>query len=288
MRVSINGTLFDESRALVSVFDRGFLYGDGVFESMRAFRGVVFRLDRHLRRLGRSSALIGLDLGSAGSGVADAVHEVLHANGLEDARIRITVTRGAGRPGDYLEAVGPPTVVVVASPFSGLPPRMHRDGVAVSIVGRRQIPVASLDPAIKSTSRLGSVLARREAHARGAFEALLLDDRGHLTEGTASNAFVVTSGQVLTPDLGEGCLPGVTREAVIDLARGAAVEVREEAIPAAVLAGAREIFLTNTSWDVLPVTRLDGRPVGGGGPGPVASDLLKLYRDLVARECAHG
>lgn len=285
MRVSINGRLLDEREALVSAFDRGFLYGDGIFESMRAVNGSVFRLERHLRRLTRSASLIGLELARAEADLAAAVREVLRANGLENARIRVTVTRGAGRPGDYLHAEGPPTVVVAALPFAGLPREAHDDGVEVSIVRRRQVPPAVLDPAIKSTSRLSSVLARREAHERGAFEALLLDERGHLTEGTASNAFVVAGGRLLTPASTDGCLPGVTREAVIDLARGAGIDVREERLPVSLLGRAEEIFLTNTSWEVLPVTRVDGRPVGSGRPGPMAADLLRLYRELVAREC---
>ena len=195
------------------------------------------------------------------------------------------MTRGPGRPGDYLGATGPPTVVVAALPFAGLPREAHHDGVEVSIVGRRQVPPAVLDPAIKSTSRLSSVLARREAHERGAFEALLLDARGHLTEGTASNAFVVAGGRLLTPACGDGCLQGVTREAVIELAHGAGIDVREERLPVSLLGRAQEIFLTNTSWEVLPVAGVDGRPVGSGRPGPMTADLLRLYRDLVAREC---
>ncbi len=285
MRVSINGRLFDEREALVSAFDRGFLYGDGLFESMRAVNGTVFRLERHLRRLVRSASHIGLELERGETDLAAAVREVLRANGLDNARIRVTVTRGPGRPGDYVHAAGPPTVVVAALPFAGLPREAHDDGVEVSIARRRQVPPAVLDPAIKSTSRLSSVLARREASERGAFEALLLDERGHLTEGTASNAFVVAGGRLLTPASGDACLPGVTREAVIDLARGAGIDVREERLPVSLLGRAEEIFLTNTSWEVLPVARVDGRPVGSGRPGPMAADLLRLYRDLVAREC---
>ena len=285
VRVHVNGRLVEEREALVSVFDRGFLFGDGLFESMRAVGGTVFRLDRHLERLQNAAVLVGLDLGGVGTGLAAAVDEVIRDNRLGDARVRITVTRGRGRPGEYLEATGPPTVVIVAAPFSGLDARRHEEGVSVAVSSRRQIPPESLDPAIKSISRLSSVLARREASALGAFEALLLDGAGDLTEGTVSNLFITDRRRLLTPALPAGCLPGITRGAVIELAAGAGLEVREERLPAAILCRSDVVFLTNTSWEVLPVVRVDGRPVGDGRPGPVARDLLARYRDLVRREC---
>jgi branched-chain amino acid aminotransferase len=284
--VHLNGRLVADSEARVSVFDRGFLYGDGVFESLRAVGGGVFRLDRHLQRLRRSADGIGLDLPVALSGLAAAVGDLLEANRLRDARIRVTVTRGAGRPGEYVEADGPATVVISSSGFGGLDPALHREGVAAAIPSRRQIPAEALDPQIKSTSRLGSVLARREARNRGAFEAILLDGLGNLTEGTVSNVFLVEGGRLRTPPAPSGGLPGITREAVIEIARAASIEVTEEPLPSRRLFAADEVFLTNTSWEVLPVVRVEGRPVGGGIPGAVARDLLERYRDVLRRECA--
>jgi branched-chain amino acid aminotransferase len=284
--IHLNGRLVPEEEALVSVFDRGFLYGDGVFESMRAAGGVVFRLKRHLERLFRSAEGIGLDLTAAAPALAAAPGEVLEANRLSEARIRLTVTRGTGRPGDYVEALGPPTVVVSAAPFQELDESLYAGGVRVMIPRRRQIPPDSLDPAIKSTSRLGSVLARLEARDRGAFEAVLLDGGGHLTEGTVSNIFLVVTGRLLTPPAPAGGLPGITREAVLELARAAAIEVSEERLPAELLADAQEAFLTNTSWEVLPIVQVDERRIGEGVPGPVSRDLLAAYRDLLQRECA--
>lgn len=284
--IHLNGRLVAEDEARVSVFDRGFLYGDGVFESMRAVGGGVFRLDRHLQRLRRSAEGIGLDLPVRPSGLTAAVKGLLEANRLRDARIRVTVTRGAGRPGDYVEALGPPTVVISASEFAGLDPALHREGVAVVIPSRRQIPPESIDPRIKSISRLGSVLARREARDRGAFEAILLDGLGNLTEGTVSNLFLVEGGRLRTSAAPSEGLPGITREAVIEIARASPIEVAEEALPSRRLFAADEAFLTNTSWEVLPVVRADGRPIGGGVPGPVARELLARYRELLWRECA--
>jgi branched-chain amino acid aminotransferase len=284
--IHLNGRLVPEEEARVSVFDRGFLYGDGIFESMRAAGGVVFRLERHLKRLFRSAEGIGLDLTAAGPSLTSAPGEVLEVNRLSEARIRLTVTRGTGRPGDYLEALGPPTVVVSAAPFQKLDEGLYAEGVRVMIPRRRQIPPDCLDPAIKSISRLGSVLARGEARDGGAFEAILLDGGGHLTEGTVSNIFLVVTGRILTPPAPAGGLPGITREAVLELARAAAIEVSEERLPAELLADAQEAFLTNTSWEVLPIVQVDGRRIGEGVPGPVARDLLAAYRDLLQKECA--
>lgn len=269
----------------MSVFDRGFLYGDGVFETMRAVGGVVFRQERHLERLRRSAEGIECALPMAPADLAAAVHDLLRADRLADARIRITLTRGAGRPGDYVEALGPPTVVISAAPFEGLDPALHRDGVGVAIPRRRQIPPGAIDPTIKSTSRLGSVLARREARDRGAFEAVLLDGEGRLTEGTVSNFFLVVDERLLTAAAPSGGLPGITREAVIELARAASIEVREEPLPAGLLERAQEAFLTNTSWDVLPVVRVDDRPIDRGVPGRVTRELQERYRGLIRREC---
>jgi len=283
--IHLNGKLVPEDEARVSVFDRGLLYGDGVFESMRAVAGVVFRQDRHLERLFRSAEAIGLAPRPNGFGLTAAVPALLEANSLRDARIRITVTRGAGRPGEYVESLGPATVVISGTPFEGLDESFYRGGVSAVIPRRRQVPPETLDPAIKTTSRLGSVLARREARDRGGFEAVLLDAGGHLTEGTVSNFFLVAGGRLLTSPAPAGGLPGITREAIIELARETGIDVSEERLPAALLQEAQEAFLTNTSWEILPVVRVDDRLIGEGVPGPVTRDLLAAYRDLVRREC---
>jgi len=288
MWVHVNGRLVEESQALLSVFDRGVLFGDGIFESMRSVGGVVFREGRHLERLARSAAGIDLVLPLPASGLAAATREVLESNRLPDARIRITVTRGRGRPGDYVEAQGPPSVVIAAARFEGLDPAVHRDGVHVAIARRRQIAPEALDPAIKSISRLSFVLARREATQAGAFEAILLDETGHLTEGTASNLFLVHDGRLRTPPAPAGGLPGITRAAVLELAHQASIGCAEEPLPATLLATSDEVFLTNTSWDVLPVVAIDGRRVGAGIPGPVTRRLLAGFRELVRLECGAG
>jgi branched-chain amino acid aminotransferase len=269
----------------VSVFDRGFLFGDAVFESMRAYGGRVFRLGPHLDRLAASAARVGLRHLPPPNRLAGDVAELLRANELEDARIRLTVTRGPGRPGDYAGEDGPPTCVITAASYAGLEARHHACGVALTVASRRAIPAEALDPTIKTTSRLASVLTRREAQERGAFEAVLLDAAGDLTEGTASNLFLVRDGTLLTPPTSGNALPGVTRAAVLEAAAEAGIPAREERLPAGLLAASAEVLLTNTSWEVLPVVRIDDRAIGDGTPGPVTLDLLRRYRALVAREC---
>ncbi len=288
MWVHLNGHLVEESGALLSVFDRGFLYGDGIFESMRAVEGVVFREGRHLERLGRSAAGIGLALPLTAAGFSSAMRDLLDRNGLREARIRVTITRGEGRPGDYVEAYGPPSVVISAARFEGVDAALHRDGVRVAVARRRQIPPECLDPAIKSISRLTSVLARREARESGAFEAILLDGEGRPTEGTVSNLFLVLDGGLLTSPAPAGGLPGITRGAVVELARAASIRVSEGCLAPGLLDSADEVFLTNTTWEVLPVVRIGETAVGGGVPGSVTRDLLARYRELVRFECTSG
>ena len=286
MLVHLNGRLVPERDAVVSVFDRGFLYGDGVFESMRAHSGRVFRLDRHLERLRRSADLVGFGRLPDDARLRAEIAEVLSANRLTEARLRLTVTRGPGIPGDYVESGGEPTRVLSAAPFTGLDPRRYEMGVEVEVAGRSAVPADCLDPAIKTTSRIASVLARRDAAARGAFEALLLDAEGRLTEGTVSNVFLAAGGRLLTPEAPSGALPGVTRAAVLEIARASGLPVAEMRVPRTLLASAEEVFLTNTTWEVLPVVKADGRPVGEGRPGAIARDLLARLRELVRRECA--
>lgn len=288
MQVLLNGLPIPEADAAIPISDRGFLFGDALFESMRAYGGVVFRLDRHLERLAQGAAIAGFEAMPDPALLAREVGMVLALNTLLDARVRLTVTRGRGRPGDYVGVDGPPQRVVQASAFAGPDPRHLREGVRIGVADRRAIPASSLDPSIKTTSRMASVLARREAAARGAFEAILLDAAGRVTEGTASNLFVVERGALLTPPVGGAALPGVTRAAVLEAAAEAGIEASEAPIAVDRLLGADEVFLTNSSWEVMPVIAIDATTVGDGRPGPVARLLLSRYGALVRRECLGG
>jgi branched-chain amino acid aminotransferase len=285
--VWIDGAILPREKGAVSVFDRGFQHGDGVYETVRACAGRLFRWASHRARLERSLAAARIDLPFPIAEIEQGIARCLEANALPDARVRIQITRGEGGPGIGVESgPGRPLAVVIASAFRPLPPPTYREGVAAIVSRIRQTAQGSLDPALKSTSRIHLVLARLEALEKGAHEALLLNGREEVAEGTSANVFLVRDGGLATPSLETGILEGVTREAVLELARKAGIRCEEARIPREDLTRAEEIFFTNTSWGVLPVTLLDGRKVGGGSPGPLASRLHPMLEDLVEAECA--
>lgn len=284
--VWLDGRILRRAEARVSAFDRGLLLGDGVYETVRAQAGKVFRWVPHRNRLARSLAGAQIRLPFPMERVEEGIQEVLEANHLEAARIRLTITRGEGGPGFEIPADSPPaTVIVAASAWRSLPSEKYRDGVAAVVPGVRQTPASSLDPALKSISRIHLVLARLEVARRGAHEAILLTTRDEVAEGTSSNVFLVRAGVLRTPSLETGILEGVTREAVLDLAQAAGIPTEESRMAERELDRAEEVFFTNTSWGALPVTRVDGGPVGSGRPGPVTQELGKGLAALVEREC---
>lgn len=280
--VWLDGRLVRGREAAVSVFDRSFLLGDGLFETMRARQGNVFRLDRHLMRLERGAARLHLSLQESAA-LAGAVAAVLEANQLANAALRLTVSRGTHPPGLGLEGAGPSTSVIAVRPFAGYPDHWYQPG-ARGVISRVSKNERSPLCGVKSTSWAEHVLARAEAAERGADEALLLNTRGRLVEGSGTNLFAVIEGRLYTPDLASGCLSGVTREAVLELAREAGLEIREAPLLPAIVAGWDEAFLTNSLLDLAPLVQIDGRPVGDGSPGPVTQRLAERYRALVARE----
>jgi len=285
--VWFNGEVVPARHASVSVFDRGFLLGDGVYETLRARAGRIFRWLRHRERLERSLAAAAIAPTWPLSILEDAIHRCLEANTLKEARIRLTVSRGEGHPGlDIHGEEGPPTVAVAASLWKPLSAERYQEGVSAIVPRIRQTGRENLDPTLKSISRIHLVLARLEASQRGAHEAILLGSGDEVTEGTSSNVFLVRQGKLFTPPLQAGILEGVTREAVLETARAQRIPCDETRLTQGDLEAADEIFLTNTSWGALPVTRLDGKAVGSGRVGPVAADLGKGLMDLVERECA--
>jgi branched-chain amino acid aminotransferase len=284
--VWLNRKIVPASQAKVSVFDRGILLGDGVYETVRVHRGKPFRWPPHRERLAHSLRMARIPLGGVLASLDEGLNRCLDANRLREARLRITVTRGEGNPGYQMIEGSPPSVIVAASPWSALGDEKYRNGVRVIVSQIRQTGRESLDPGLKSISRIHLVLARSEAEDRGAHEALLLGSGGEVREGTSSNLFLVKDGLLRTPSLECGILPGITREAILQLAPAAGIPCRENRIEREDLASADEIFLTNTSWGALPVTRLDGRVVGTGMPGGVTLDLGARLSALVDEECA--
>jgi branched-chain amino acid aminotransferase len=279
MYVFLNGSLIPESEAGISVYDHGFLYGDGIYETMRAYEGVVFMLDRHLERLKRSASLIRLDL-PRDEYLKDAVLLALHSNELADAYLRITVSRGKGPIGLDPALCGEPTVIVFAERFRPYPGRLYTEGVKLVIAGTRRNLVTAIDPRIKSLNFLNNILAKMEAKEQGAYEAIMLNAEGFITEGTVSNIFFVVGGVLCTPSAEAGILDGITRELVIGLALREGIEVQEGKFKEEELLDAAEVFFTNTTAEVMPVSAVGEKnyPVGD-----ITKRLHARYRNYVGQ-----
>lgn len=286
--VSVNGLLTSANEARVSPLDRGFLYGDSVYETIRTYNGRPFRLAAHLERLRRSAEAIGIDAGRAPVDPAAAVTAALGRGGFPESAIRVILSRGLGSIGYDDAGCGPPTLVVHVRPLSPIPDAWRREGVDVAIVPVRRNAAAALDPAIKSSNLLNNLLAWRAGHRLGVYEPILLDAAGRLTEGASSNLFLAREGRLLTPALETGLLRGITREAVLELARAHAVPFSEEPLPAEALAASDEAFLTSTLKGVLPIRRVDGWPLRDGRPGPLTRRLADLYEALAQSETKAG
>jgi branched-chain amino acid aminotransferase len=277
-RVFLDGEVVLPEAAKVSVFDRGFLYGDSVYEVLRTFEGRPFALVEHLERLGRSGAGLRLPL-PAPAAIDAAVRATLAAAGNAESYVRVVVTRGSG-PIGLDPALGQrPALIVIVRELELPAPSLYRDGAGVALVSVLRNHPRALDPAIKSGNYLNNILALAEARSRGAYEALLRDADGFITEGSSSNFFVVRAGALATPPLAAGILDGITRRHLIELARSRGLVVEERPLRPADLAGADEAFISSSLRSVLPVTRVDGASVGAGRPGPITLALAAAYQD---------
>jgi branched-chain amino acid aminotransferase len=280
VKIYLNGSLCSREDAHVSVFDHGFLYGDGVFEGIRVYDGNVFRLRQHLDRLYRSAASIGLEIPLAPDAMARAVLETVAANDKRDAYIRLVVSRGPGDLGIDPANCSGASLVIIVDTIKIFPPETYERGVSIMTSSIRRIPVPCLDPRIKSLNYLNNILAKIEARKAGAPEAVMLNTEGNVAEGTADNIFIVTRGEVRTPPLLDGALGGITRGAVLDLAREAGIPASERSFGPDELHGADEVFLTGTGAEIMPVVGVDGRTIGTGKPGRITLALLAAFRDL--------
>jgi branched-chain amino acid aminotransferase len=278
-----NGRIARASEVAISPLDHGVLYGDGLFETMRAYGGRVFRLDAHLERLATSAPVLRLELPWTAAELRAAVEQALAANALTDAYLRLTVLRGVGPPGPDPALCREPHYFVVARALKPYPERCYAEGAAAVVATTRQNEGSPL-ARVKSLSYLNHVLARVEAREAGADEALLLNGRGELAEGASSNLFVVREGTLVTPPEESGCLPGIARAVVLEVAPrlGLAVALRPLLLPE--LLGADEAFLTNSLMEVMPLSRVGDRPIGRGRPGAVTARLAAAYRALVDEE----
>ena len=284
--VHLNGSLVPLSQARLSPLDHGFLYGYGLFETMRAYSGHIFRLEAHLARLRRAAAFLGLRLDHLPD-LSQALYETLDANHLTNARIRLTLSGGAGEPVPDVTACREPTLLITAREYVPHPDSVYRQGfrVAVSAISRNtRSPLSGL----KTVSYLDNLLARKEARLAGADEAIMLNEQGFVAEGSTSNVFLVSGNALRTPGEDCGILPGVTRSVVLDLARTAGLATVEEKMAPGEFALADEAFCTNSLIEIMPVTALDGRAVGQGVPGEVTAKLTAAYRELVVSASRRG
>ena len=281
MWIYLNDRFVKEEEAVVSVFDHGFLYGDGVYETIRSYGSRLFMRDQHLARLRRSADAIGLTIPIPEHRWPDLLHEAMKRNDLgherTDAYLRITISRGAGDIGLDPALCPTPTVVIMTKPLSPPSPEQYRIGVNLIVARTRRNLPSALSPQIKTTNFLNNILAKREAIIAGAFDSILLNWESQLTECTVSNLFFFRAGRLCTPALACGLLDGITRGIVLTLAREAQIPIDEGYFEIESIYKADECFLTNTSMEVMPVTMVDRRPVGTGTPGPLTQQLHRLF-----------
>jgi branched-chain amino acid aminotransferase len=287
-KVYINGALVPRREAKISVADHGFLYGYGLFQTMRAYHGKIFLLDRHVQRLREAAEVIGVGEKVGGLDLEKACNDTLKANKLKDARVRLTVTNGDNLALPWVEAGGPPTVVVNARPFTPFPAEKYSEGFKVGIASVRRMK-QSIISSMKSVNYLVNVMARMEASARGLDEALLLNEEGYIAEGGSSNVFFIREGRLVTPSPESGLIPGVTREAVIGMAGSLGIAVSEGTVGIGAIKKSDEMFMTNAIIEVMPVTEVrDDRGgvavIGKGKPGEITRRLMSAYREMVEKE----
>ncbi|MGL4465346.1 MAG: branched-chain-amino-acid transaminase [Planctomycetia bacterium] len=279
LQIYISGKMYAKEDAKISVYDHGLLYGDGVFEGIRSYAGKVFRLTEHIDRLYISARSIRLEIPISKSEMADAIRETLKVNGIRDGYIRVLVTRGAGALGLDINRTSNPQVVVIADSIQLYPKEMYDQGLEIITAATIRNHPNALNPRIKSLNYLNNILAKIEGQLAGCVEALMLNHKGEVSECTGDNIFIVKNGAVLTPPLDAGILEGVTRNAVLLLSKRAGYPTFEQTMTRHDLYGADEMFLTGTAAELIPVVKLDGRPIGDGKPGKVFADLLTRFRD---------
>lgn len=280
MKIYIDGKFFSERDAKVSVFDHGLLYGDGVFEGIRAYSGRVFKLREHIDRLFCSAKAILLNLPLSHAAMMKAVVDTCAANRIRDGYVRLVVTRGPGTLGLNPNRCKKPCVIVIADKIQLYPEAYYTKGMEIVTVPTTRNLHSALNPAIKSLNYLNNILAKIEANQAGCEEAVMLNSEGFVAECTGDNLFIVKGGELLTPPLSAGALYGITRATVIELARAAGHLVSEPNLTRYDLFNADECFLTGTGAEMIPVVKIDGRVIGTGRPGRVTKKLVQSYHAL--------
>lgn len=280
MKIYLDGKLVDKDDAMISVFDHGLLYGDGVFEGIRTYDGLVFRFKEHIDRLYKSADSIELKIPMPKKAMMEAVIETLKANSLKDAYIRLVVTRGIGDLGLDPRKCRIPTIFIITHKIALYPKEFYQKGLAIiTSTVKRNFPQA-LDPRIKSLNYLNNILAKIDAIKAGTEEAIMLTYEGYVAECTGDNIFSVKNGELVTPPVNIGALEGITRDAVIGLAKKAGIILREKLMKMEDMYASDEVFLTGTAAEIIPVVKIDDRKINGGKPGVITLRLIEEFQKL--------
>ncbi len=284
MKIYLNGKMVEKENARVSVFDHGLLYGDGAFEGIRAYSGVVFRLKQHIDRLFETCHTMMINIGMTKTDMIKAVVATLKANGLRDGYVRLVVTRGDGDLGlDPRKCKGAPNVIIIADKITLYPEELYKNGLTIVTVPTLRNHPESLNPQLKSLNYLNNIMAKIEANNAGVPEAIMLDGSGYVAECTGDNIFMFKNKVLKTPL--QGRLRGITRDTVMELAeKKLKLSVEETWITRHEFFNAEEVFLTGTAAELIPVVKIDGRVIGSGKPGPVTLKLLKLFHQTVRKD----
>lgn len=279
--VHLNGQLVPKSQAMVSIYDHGFLYGDGAFEGIRVYSGNIFRLKQHVARLLASAKALGISLGKEAAAIEAAIVETVAANGVESGYIRVSVSRGVGLALDPAHLRSDATIVISTEELRLYSAQMYEDGLTVITASTRVPPAVCIDPQVKSLGKyLNNIAAKQEANRVGAGEALMLNMSGNVAEATGDNLFLVRDGALSTPPTSEGALPGITRGAVIDICSNLGISCVERVTTLYDVYNADEAFLTGTAAEVIPMVKCDGRLIGDGRPGPITNRITSAFREL--------
>lgn len=281
IRVNVDGVPGSADDRLLSPLDHGFLFGASVYETVRTYGGAPFLLERHLERLRRSAEALEIRIETEDEEIVRRIRDTLARAGNEESSIRVLVSAGVGAIDYRKGSTSGATVVIIVRPLPEFPERLYREGAPAVFVDIMRAADGALSPRIKSSNLLHNVLALRRAHKKGAYEALMRNGRGEVAEGSMSNVFIVKQGGIRTPPVAAGILEGITRELVIDLAREKGIPLEERTVFPSDLFDADEVFITASSRQIVPIVRVDDRPIGSGRPGPVTRKLMSFYQEKV-------
>ncbi|MBD3266945.1 branched-chain-amino-acid transaminase [bacterium] len=292
--ISINGTLCDRENAKISIFDHGFLYGDGIFEGIRIYKDRIFRGDRHIARLFRCAKVIALHIGKTQAEILDEIKRVAQVwaemNGVDlksngnPLYVRVVISRGDGDLGLDPRKCPKPNIIVIIDRLKLYPQEFYDNGLTLVTTAIKRNTPDALPPQVKSLNYLNNVLAKLDANRQDAAEAIFLNHQGYIAEATADNLFIVSQGELRTPFINDGALPGITREAVLELAAENGISHKESHVSLTDLFGAEECFVTGTAARVVPVTTVDGREIGSGKPGPITQQLMEEFVSLTEKD----